>query len=221
MSPDLPSVQDQVASLWGRGDADRLVLEPCGCRSDKVTGVITKFCPAHEPRNVAPAAPAPQPDEPGPDWADIGRSLAIGQSITLRIPGKPQPGGSKRAFVPKGWTRPVITDANPAAMDWKRTVQAVALAKATGRILDGPLRVSMTFVLARPQGHFGKRGLRPSAPVFPAVKPDVLKLARSTEDALTGIIWKDDARIVTEILQKRYTTNGRTGAVIVIEEIVG
>jgi len=191
MLPEPSSVQDQVASLWG-GDP--------------------------MPPEVAPA---PQPDEPGPDWDDLGQSLAIGQSITLRIPGKPQPGGSKRAFVPKGWTRAVVTDANPLAMDWKRTVQVFALAKASGRILDGPLRVTMTFVVARPQGHFGKRGLRPRSPKYPITKPDVLKLARSTEDALTGIIWKDDARIVTEIVQKRYTTNGRTGAIIEIEEIVG
>ncbi len=214
-------VRDQVACLWGGCDADRLALEPCGCRSNKATGVITKFCRTHEPRSVAPAAPAPQPDEPGPDWADIGQSLVIGQKITLRIPGKPQPGGSKRAFVPKGWTRPVLTEANPQAVDWKRTVQAFAMRAAWERILDGPLRVSMTFIVGRPKGHFGKRGLRPSAPAYPAVKPDVLKLARSTEDALTGIIWKDDALIVVEVLRKMYTMDGKTGALIEVEEIVG
>lgn len=200
MAPDLPSVQDQAASLWG-GD-------PSPCRQ-------------HEQAAASQAAPAQQPDEPSPDWDDLGLSLGIGQSITLRIPGKPQPGGSKRAFTPKGWNRPVIVDSNPKAMDWKRTVQAFAMRAATGRILDGPLRVTMTFVVARPQGHFGKRGLRPSAPTFPATKPDVLKLARTTEDALTGIVWTDDARIVVEILRKLYTTNGRTGAVVEIEEILG
>lgn len=200
MSPDLPSVQDQVASLWGTGDG-----------------------PSNPPGNGGAGLPVRMPDEAGPEYDEAGQSaLPVGQKITLRIPGKPQPGGSKRAFVPKGWTRPVLTDANPKAVDWKRTVQAFALAAAaTGRILDGPLRVSMTFIVARPQGHFGTRGLRPSAPAYPAVKPDVLKLARPTEDALTGIIWTDDARIVEEILRKRYTTDGRTGAVVEIEEIVG
>jgi Holliday junction resolvase RusA-like endonuclease len=36
------------------------------------------------------------------------------------------------------------------------------------------------------------------------VKPDVLKLARAVEDALTGILYRDDAQIVTEVLRKRY-----------------
>lgn len=199
MPPELPSVQDQVASLWGSGDR-----------------------PPRAPGSAAARAPAHALDAAGPECDEAGQSaLRLGQKITLRIPGKPQPGGSKRAFTPKGWDRPVIVDANPKAMDWKRTVQAFALATAAGRILDGPLRVSMTFVVARPKGHFGVRGLRPSAPAYPAVKPDVLKLARSTEDALTGIIWTDDARIVVEILRKLYTTDGKTGAVIEIEEIVG
>lgn len=190
------SVQQQVASVWG------------------------KAAPAGPSTLPAEPAPARALDEAGPEW-DEPSTLAIGQKITLRVPGRPQPGGSKRGFVPKGWNHAVIVDANPKVGDWKRTVQAFALAKATGRILDGPLRVTMTFVRARPNGHFGKHGLRQSAPTYPDVTPDVLKLARPTEDALTGIIWKDDARIVTEIIQKRYTSNGRTGAVIEIEEIVG
>ena len=32
--------------------------------------------------------------------------------------------------------------------------------------------------------------------------PDVLKLARGVEDALTGIVWRDDAQIVNESLNK-------------------
>lgn len=139
--------------------------------------------------------------------------------IELHIPGHPQPGGSKRGFIPKGWNRAVIVDANPKAADWKRTVQVFAQEHHPEPLFDGPLRVTMTFFLARPKGHYGKRGLLPSAPAFPCNKPDVLKLARSTEDALTGIVWTDDARIVTEHLYKRWAEDGRTGALIVVEEI--
>jgi len=32
----------------------------------------------------------------------------------------------------------------------------------------------------------------------------VLKLARAVEDALTGVIWADDAQIVDEVIRKRY-----------------
>jgi Holliday junction resolvase RusA-like endonuclease len=35
-------------------------------------------------------------------------------------------------------------------------------------------------------------------------RPDVLKLARAAEDALTGIVWRDDSQIVHETLAKVY-----------------
>jgi len=145
--------------------------------------------------------------------------LPVGEKITLRIPGKPQPGGSKRTFTPKGWDRAIVVDANPKAKDWKRTVQVFAAEAMTWKLLEGPLRVSMTFLVARPKGHIGKHGVKPKAPTYPTTKPDLLKLARSTEDALTGIVWRDDARIVTEILQKRYASDGKTGAIVEIEEL--
>jgi Holliday junction resolvase RusA-like endonuclease len=44
--------------------------------------------------------------------------------------------------------------------------------------------------------------LRASAPRYPTGRPDVLKLARACEDALTGVIWRDDAQIVVERLYK-------------------
>jgi Holliday junction resolvase RusA-like endonuclease len=143
---------------------------------------------------------------------------STGRKITLRIPGKPQPGGSKRAFIPKGWKRPVITDANPKAADWKRTVAIFAQTEGM-EILEGPLRATVTFYLARPQGHFGKRGLLPSAPPYPHKKPDCSKIWRSTEDALTGICYRDDAQIVDQHVRKVYAADGKTGAVIEIQEI--
>ena len=32
--------------------------------------------------------------------------------LTLQVIGVAQPMGSKRAFIPKGWSRPVVTDSN-------------------------------------------------------------------------------------------------------------
>jgi Holliday junction resolvase RusA-like endonuclease len=154
-----------------------------------------------------------------PDALVVQPGLIQGKKITLRIPGKPQPGGSKRAFIPKGWKRAVITDANPKAADWKRTVQVFAQTAETSA-MTGPLRVCATFILARPQGHFGKRGLLPSAPTHPHRKPDATKLWRSTEDALTGLAWVDDAQIVDQRVCKVYSTDGWTGVEITIEEIM-
>jgi Holliday junction resolvase RusA-like endonuclease len=58
--------------------------------------------------------------------------------------------------------------------------------------------------MPRPRAHFGARGLRPAAPAWPTVRPDVLKLARAVEDALTGLVWRDDSQIVVELLTKQY-----------------
>ena len=48
-------------------------------------------------------------------------------------------------------------------------------------------------------------------------KPDVLKLARSTEDALTGLIWMDDAQVWEMQILKRYSEG--LGADITVETL--
>lgn len=66
-------------------------------------------------------------------------------------------------------------------------------------LLDQPLVVDMIFTFLRPAGHYGTgrnaKVLKPSAPPRPAVYPDLSKIVRSTEDAITGVLWKDDSRI--------------------------
>lgn len=84
-------------------------------------------------------------------------------------------------------------------------------------MIRGPLSMSVVFLFERPKGHWGKRGLLPSAPVFHAVKPDVSKLLRSTEDALTAILYEDDARIVMTTGSKRFCVGTeQPGAIITL-----
>jgi Holliday junction resolvase RusA-like endonuclease len=92
-----------------------------------------------------------------------------------------------------------------AFVSWKRDVaQAAGVAMSGGPLLEGPLLLELSFYVPRPKGHYGARGLRPSAPAYPTVKPDVLKLARAVEDALTGTLFRDDAQVVRELLVKVY-----------------
>jgi Holliday junction resolvase RusA-like endonuclease len=129
-------------------------------------------------------------------------------TLAFSVLGEARPGGSKRAFVVKG--RAVVTDdAGKSGKTWRRDVQLAAnaaLEQAGGfELLAGPLVVRMTFYRRRPKAHYGARGaLLPSAPAYPTVKPDALKLARAIEDALTGLIWRDDAQIVAGAQAKRY-----------------
>lgn len=128
--------------------------------------------------------------------------------IKFTVIGVPQPAGSKRAFIikPKDGGRPraIVTDANANARDWKNAVASSAILARCGspsdRLLTGPLSFTARFYRPRPQGHYGKAGLNKKGreTPFPTSKPDAGKLARGTIDALTKIIWYDDAQIVDE-----------------------
>lgn len=119
--------------------------------------------------------------------------------------GKPAPAGSKRAF--RRGARTIVVDANPNAAEWKRRVADAASEEWGEPPYDGPLIAHFTFTVPRPKSHFTSKGelnaLGRRTP-YPTVRPDLLKLARGVEDALTGIVYTDDARIVMHFLDKRY-----------------
>lgn len=120
------------------------------------------------------------------------------------IMGQPRPAGSKR-HIGNGV---VIDSSGEKGRNWRASIQAVAREQFTGELLRGPLVVYMTFFAPRPKSHYGSGRnsgrLKDDAPQYPTGRPDVLKLARAVEDALTGIVWADDGQIVDEILAKRY-----------------
>lgn len=130
-------------------------------------------------------------------------------TVVVDVRGLPRPAGSKRVFLvgPKGGERrPVVTDdAGAAGRDWRARVQDAIARAHPGAPLEGPLEVTFAFTLPRPRGHVGRMGaLRASAPWFPTTRPDVSKLVRAVEDAATGLLWADDAQLVTQTATKRY-----------------
>lgn len=139
--------------------------------------------------------------------------------IHFFVPGIPAPGGSKRAFLHRHTGKIIVKDDAKRNAPW-RAVAALEARRAmnlAGQVpTDEPLRVLVTFVLPRPRGHYGtgrKAGvLKASAPPFPARKPDATKLWRALEDALTGIVWVDDSRIVSQAVDKVY--GDQPGAVV-------
>lgn len=141
--------------------------------------------------------------------------------VSFRVYGTPAPGGSKNAFVPTNkqgqpFRRPngsiivnVVDDAGKRNKAWKGIVANYSkIAMSRKQIITCACSTEITFYMHRPNSHFGSKGwvpyVKPSAPKYPAVKPDTLKLARSTEDAMTGIVYEDDALSVDLILKKRY-----------------
>lgn len=150
-------------------------------------------------------------------------------SVAFTVYGKAAPAGSKRGFYNAKARRVIISDDSSKSRPWKALVsdaaeQAMSLTRGSGEyeLLDGPLALVLTFYVPRPKAHIGVRGVKASAPPYPAVKPDLLKLTRAIEDALTGIVYRDDAQIVRETLAKRYGEPARCevliGEISAIEE---
>jgi len=133
-------------------------------------------------------------------------------SIEFFVEGIPKPAGSKTAFaIKKGGVytgRTVVMDACKKTKSWQATVKAEAKKHAPETPVVGAVWVEFRFFIPRPKSHFGtgknSKLLKPLAPSDPVGKPDVLKLARAVEDAMTGIIYVDDSQIIVEDLQKCY-----------------
>lgn len=139
----------------------------------------------------------------------MNRPLATTRVCVFTVAGKPQTAGSKRAFVNKNTGKAIVTDDNKKGKPWRADVQAAAReAIELQELLTGPLVLEVRFFFVRPKSHYGSgknaRVLKPSAPTYPATRPDTTKLLRALEDALTGVLWRDDAQIVYQFAAKGF-----------------
>jgi crossover junction endodeoxyribonuclease RusA len=135
------------------------------------------------------------------------------QGIEFKVYGIPQPQGSTKAFIPKGWTRPIITSDNKKNKPWRQDVSGAALVemqKSGLALMEGvPIVINVTFVFDRPKSL--KKGVTDKI-----TKPDIDKLLRSVLDALTGIVFKDDSQVVLAMVEKVF--GDQPGACISVRE---
>jgi Holliday junction resolvase RusA-like endonuclease len=126
--------------------------------------------------------------------------------LDLFVPGIPAPGGSKRGFYNHKTRRVIIVDDAKRNKPWRESVMWAARAAMRRSPVESPVAVQVTFVMPRPKHHFrGKaRSLRGDAPGLHTKKPDATKLWRAAEDALTGIVWLDDAQVAEQEVRKVY-----------------
>ena len=143
--------------------------------------------------------------------------------VEFFVPGIPRPGGSKRAFAIRkknGSTGVSVTDMGGAqTMEWRAIVAGFAFMAMKGNApYQRPLCLEVTFYMARPKNHFTARKLirEKNAADVPAKRPDLTKLVRALEDALTGVVWQDDSQIVQQRFLKTYCV--APGAKIVVSE---
>ena len=146
--------------------------------------------------------------------------------ITFFVPGIPCPGGSKK-FVghSKKTGRAILIDAaGQRNKDWRYIVGlcgSAAMCEQAFESFTGPLRVRFDFIMPRRKGDFNSKGeVKPSAPFYHTTRPDALKLTRAAEDALTGIVWQDDAQTAMLEISKRYADKGEPcGCQITIQNL--
>jgi Holliday junction resolvase RusA-like endonuclease len=114
------------------------------------------------------------------------------------LPFKAQPQGSKKAFMIGG--KPVLVEASKDLKTNRLQLTQLIIAKCAEqgwRMVEAqtPVSLSIVFIIRKPASV--KRD-------YPAVRPDVDKLARFVLDAASGVIYEDDAQVINLDLMKQY-----------------
>lgn len=128
-------------------------------------------------------------------------------SVQFFAAGIPVPQGSMRAFVQAG--RPVLTSTAKGLGLWRETIRGAA--QPFAGLIEGGIAVELTFYLPRP------KSLPRSRIVQHAKRPDLDKLIRAALDALTGVLWHDDAQVCCIWAAKLYAApDARIGVRVVV-----
>jgi crossover junction endodeoxyribonuclease RusA len=128
----------------------------------------------------------------------------MGQVIRFTAHGVAAPQGSKNQFGGESSKR---------VKPWREDVaRAAGMAMDGQPAFDGPVDVVVRFRFTRPKLHFRANGeLKENAPKYVTSRAggDIDKLLRALADAMTGIVYLDDAQIVSVWADKMYDTNAR------------
>lgn len=133
--------------------------------------------------------------------------------IWFRCFGTPAPKGSRKPVpIRKGGKQVGLRsiESNPNVKPWASDVSVEAMRAMMGTDpFLGPVEVHLVFVFSRPKYHYHwskKRygELKPDVPILHRVKPDGDKLERAVLDAMSGIVYRDDAQVAVGLRVKRY-----------------
>ncbi len=131
--------------------------------------------------------------------------------ISFIVLGEPSPEGSTRSFYIPKLNRTVTTHQNQTRLNaWRNRVateaQNVLFEREWTSDRASAYTLDVDFVLPRPPSVPPHRRIRPT------VKPDIDKLVRAINDALTGILFPDDCQVVSIRVTKDYEGERRPGA---------
>ena len=128
--------------------------------------------------------------------------------IAFTVFAKAEPQGSKKAFVVpgKGGANPravVVDDNKPTLRSYRQEITRAAIFVLNQAGLSRPMAGSQVAVELTLEFTF----LKPASSkkrIWPAVKPDIDKLTRSTFDALKGLLFMDDSQVCRMTVEKVY-----------------
>jgi len=119
--------------------------------------------------------------------------------------------------------RPYIRPSGKFLPGWRKDVARQAKEQYNGEYLTGPLICSYIFRFPFRKGDFGtganSNKLKASAPKHHTTFPDLTKIIRSTEDALTGIVWEDDKQVIGFKQCKKCYSTEEPGVVIKVYRV--
>jgi Holliday junction resolvase RusA-like endonuclease len=135
--------------------------------------------------------------------------------ITFHVPGTPKPQGSKvlQSAVINGQTKSWMRDADSGLRPWRDQIRHFAKQAMIEAGQDHKfalnIEVSILFIMKRTKGV-------PVGRTMPNVKPDIDKLSRAVLDAMEGVCYENDSRVVELQVRKVYETDGgpQEGALI-------
>ena len=135
--------------------------------------------------------------------------------LHFHIDGDPVPKGRPKFTSIAGFMR---TYTPKKTVDYELTVRAAAkAAMGPTDLLETPVGVYLYIRLPIPKSHSKKRkDACLSGQEKPIKKPDIDNLAKSILDGMNGVIWKDDAQIVSLHVTKVYASGA--GVDVLIKE---
>jgi len=124
--------------------------------------------------------------------------------ISFFVPGNPKGLKRHRSYTTRAGIH-VNVDPNK---DDKMDFLAKAMLYRPAEPIDGPLCLWLICVFPRPKAHFGTGRnagvLKESAPFWYVSTPDCDNVAKFVGDALNGIFWSDDRRLVEVAVDEVY-----------------
>lgn len=131
-------------------------------------------------------------------------------TISFVIPGEPVAQGRPRfRVIPrKDGGKPMVMAYDPKkSKDFKKKVATLAKVRMGGRrMLEGPLEMTILAYFSCPASDHRKR--KPALERKHTKKPDIGNVAKGIEDALEGIVYKNDSQIYQSSSCKHIAAQG-------------